>query len=187
MSQPGSGQEWYYVGHYGRLGPLTFDQIQGLIRDQVIERTTYVWASGMADWIPAGSVVSLASFFPTNPTPPPFTNAPPAAPAAAPFAHHFQPNANVLLGGSPTVSQAQAAHYPRDLQQFPVSDRNRVVAGVLNLVFPGVGRLYLGHIAIGICQLVLAPCLAGYIWSVVDGILMLTGSVQFDGFGRRLN
>ena len=68
----------------------------------------------------------------------------------------------------------------------PISDRSRPLAGVLNLIFPGVGRLYLGYMALGILQLLFALCGVGIIWSFIDGILMLAGSLKYDGYGRRL-
>ena len=77
--------------------------------------------------------------------------------------------------------------------QLPVygtvqSDRNRVVAGILNLLLPGVGRIYLGYAAHGVLQLVLSFCFGlGYLWSFVDGIIMLSGGVKYDGYGRVLS
>lgn len=62
--------------------------------------------------------------------------------------------------------------------------RNRIIAGVLNILIAGVGRMYAGYVAIGVLQL-LAVCLfgAGYIWSLIDGILILTGTPNCDGNG----
>ena len=61
------------------------------------------------------------------------------------------------------------------------NQRSRTVAGLLNLLplvgFPGgVGQLYLGYIRTGVLQLVLSFCCVGAIWSVIDGIMILTGS-----------
>ena len=62
--------------------------------------------------------------------------------------------------------------------------KSRIAAGLLNIFLPGIGRLYLGYTGIGIGQLVLS-CLfgAGYIWSFIDGIFILTGSVDRDADG----
>lgn len=87
---------------------------------------------------------------------------------------------------------------------IPYSGKSRTVAGLLQILLPflsicGVGRLYSGHIAIGLIQMigmflawVSAIFLIGFllvpvmwIWTVVDGILMLTGSVK-DENGRPL-
>ena len=67
------------------------------------------------------------------------------------------------------------------------SERSRVLAGVLQLLIPGVGRIYLGYAAYGVMQLLLVPCLlVGWLWSVIDGIVILAGGVRLDGYGRHL-
>jgi hypothetical protein len=73
------------------------------------------------------------------------------------------------------------------VQRAGFSPKHRVLAGVLNLFLPGVGRLYLGDVAIGICQLLLGwfTCI-GHLWSFIDGIMMLSGCELRDGDGRPL-
>lgn len=87
---------------------------------------------------------------------------------------------------------------------IPYSDKSKVTAGLLQLLLPfvlicGVGRLYSGHIGIGLTQLilylfgwVLALIVIGWLivpavwlWSVIDGIVMLAGN-PVDGHGRPL-
>jgi len=69
---------------------------------------------------------------------------------------------------------------------IPYSDKSKVAAGLLQILLPfGVGRFYTGHIAIGIAQLLTSFICIGGIWCLVDGILMLTGSVP-DVEGRPL-
>lgn len=82
------------------------------------------------------------------------------------------------------------------------SDKSKTTAGLLQLLLPfvgvcGVGRLYAGHTAIGVLQLLLywvsfplvlafvgIPMLVGiWVWTVIDGIVMLSGSPR-DGQGR---
>ncbi|MBQ1076676.1 TM2 domain-containing protein [Micromonospora sp. C31] len=70
-----------------------------------------------------------------------------------------------------------------------VSDKSKVVAGVLQIVLGtfGVGRFYMGDTKTGVIQLVvsLVTCGIGGIWGLVDGILILiNGGV--DGQGRPL-
>ncbi|WP_117673014.1 TM2 domain-containing protein [Micromonospora sp. MW-13] len=76
-------------------------------------------------------------------------------------------------------------------QQYPqgVSDKSKVVAGVLGIVLGGfgVGRFYMGDTKTGVLQLVvtLVTCGFGSLWGVIDGILILiNGGV--DGQGRPL-
>ena len=70
----------------------------------------------------------------------------------------------------------------------PYSDRSKVVAGLLQLFLPfGVGRLYSGHIGIGVAQLVLTLFFGiGVIWAFIDGIVILAGRPT-DPRGRPLH
>jgi TM2 domain-containing membrane protein YozV len=72
--------------------------------------------------------------------------------------------------------------------RYPVvpSDKSRNVAGTLQLL-PGFGRMYLGYGALGAMQFALAFCMGvGFAWSWIDGILILSGRVKLDGYGRTL-
>lgn len=87
---------------------------------------------------------------------------------------------------------------------LPWSDKSKVAAGLLQLLLPwvgicGVGRLYTGHVAIGLSQLlgmlvggVLVCFLVGlvivpviWLWTVIDGIVLLA-SRSTDAQGRPL-
>lgn len=70
----------------------------------------------------------------------------------------------------------------------PVSDRSRLVAGLLGLLLPilgfnGVHRLYTGHILIGVLMLI--TCGGCGIWQLIDVILVFAGAVT-DVDGRPL-
>ena len=84
----------------------------------------------------------------------------------------------------------------------PLSDKSAVAAGCLQLFFGvlGIGRFYIGSTALGGIQLCLgvfslfftlfcfvgAPFLLGVvIWTVIDAIMIFTGSVT-DRYGRKL-
>ena len=74
----------------------------------------------------------------------------------------------------------------------PLSDKSKVIAGLLQLVglfgFVGIGRIYLGQIGLGIAQLVVGVATCGIgavIWGLVDAILILTDRVR-DPYGRPL-
>lgn len=161
---------WFYIGHYGQLGPLTREQMDELIEGGVITSETYVWKSGMSDWIPAERVPEFMSTFrrsggSTPPPPPtPGTRVPAPMPQSAP------------------------APYSQGMTNFSTvkSDKSRIAGGVLQII-PGVGRIYLGHTAIGVLQLVLSMCGGiGAIWSWIDGVIILSGGVKMDGYGRQL-
>ena len=55
--------EWYYIGHYGQLGPLTPEQVEELVEGGVILPETYVWRTGMPQWQNAEHVVELRATF----------------------------------------------------------------------------------------------------------------------------
>jgi TM2 domain-containing membrane protein YozV len=132
----------------------------------VIGSDTFVWCQGMTDWKRAGEVSEFRLKVPAA-TPPPFAQAPPS---------------------SPNYPQM----YPREFAQLipskPKSPHSRVASGVLNILLPGVGRMYLGFTGVGVLQLVTTICSGGllYIWPLIDGILMLAGSVREDALGRQL-
>lgn len=168
--------DWYYIGHYGQLGPLTREQVDELIDGGVIARETYVWKFGMTDWLPADRVPELSLTFikstPISPPPPP-----------SPQLRQPQMSSPVPYGMDPTPMPF--AQYMPALNQAR-SDRSRTLGGVLQLLIPGVGRMYLGYAAYGVLQLVLSPCGVGWIWSLIDGIIILAGGVKLDGYGRTL-
>lgn len=67
----------------------------------------------------------------------------------------------------------------------PYSDKSKITAGILELLLGGVGagRWYLGDTGLALGQLF--TCGGCGIWSLIDGIQMLTGNVR-DKYGRRL-
>lgn len=88
----------------------------------------------------------------------------------------------------PPQSDYRQVHVP-----YQEKYKSRMIAGLLQILlglvgFGGIGRLYLGYTTLGILQLILpfATCFAGALWSIIDGIMILTGSVNTDAFGRPL-
>jgi TM2 domain-containing membrane protein YozV len=105
---------------------------------------------------------------PQNQYPPPAGQYPPAyTDPAAPFGRH-------------------------PLTGEPLSDKSKVVAGLLQLLglfgLVGIGRIYLGYTGLGIAQLVVGLITCGIgaiIWGIIDAVLMLTDKVR-DPQGRPL-
>ncbi len=56
---------------------------------------------------------------------------------------------------------------------------------MLQIVIPGTGRMYAGYWALGVIQLLvaLATVWIGAVWSLIDGILILTGQIRNDADG----
>jgi len=68
--------------------------------------------------------------------------------------------------------------------------KSKIVAGILGIVLGGLGvhRFYLGFIGIGILQIVvtLVTFGLGAIWGFIEGILILTGTINKDAKGLPL-
>jgi TM2 domain-containing membrane protein YozV len=177
--------EWFYIGHYGQLGPLTRDQIDELIGGGVIAKDTYVWRTGMSEWLHADHIPELKTSFAVAD---PFTM-PPPPPSGKPVMTPTQVAPPLSPQGFGSWKSDALAISPGNQPVYGgiKSDRSRVLAGILNLFLPGVGRIYLGHMAHGVLQLTLVLCAGvGWIWSFVDGIIILSGGVKYDGYGRVL-
>ncbi len=96
--------------------------------------------------------------------------------------------------GQPTYGQpgyqnpAYAGGYPQQYDPYgrPLSDKSKVVAGVLSITLGGfgAGRFYTGHTGIAIGQLVvtLVTCGLGSFWGLIDGIIILVnGGTDAEG------
>ncbi|MFD3746950.1 NINE protein [Nocardia sp. NPDC058633] len=81
------------------------------------------------------------------------------------------------------------APYGRDMYGVPFSDKQKLMAGLLQIFLGsfGIGRFYLGYTGLGIAQIAVTwlTCGIGAIWPLIDGIMMLTGKVP-DTQGRPL-
>lgn len=185
---------WYYVGSFGQLGPLTLDQLEELVDGGVIESETYVWNAGMPTWLPAKQVPQLAGSLDrrmpyAEPPPVPGSVSRPPTPTVVPPSvtapRGISGATPMRLGSSRDLTATYAAY--ASPYALP-SDQSATTAGILNIILPGVGRLYLGYYALGLIQILatLATCGIAHIWSIVDGVMMLTGSIKVDGYGRIL-
>jgi TM2 domain-containing membrane protein YozV len=74
---------------------------------------------------------------------------------------------------------------------IPYSDKQKMIAGGLQFLplligLGGIGRIYSGHIGTGVAQLITSFICVGYIWSIIDGIMIFTNDSPTDGNGRIL-
>jgi TM2 domain-containing membrane protein YozV len=74
------------------------------------------------------------------------------------------------------------------LQGHLAPNKSRLLAGLLQLFVPGVGRMYLGQFTLGIVQLVafILTCGFLYLWSFIDAIYIFAGGVKHDASGNPL-
>jgi TM2 domain-containing membrane protein YozV len=126
-----------------------------------------------------------------------------------PYAYDSGEPANPYVAGQPGYNSQQPGYsqpgyaqpagygqpgyaaYPPPQQQFdaygrPLSDKSKVVAGVLGIALGGfgVGRFYIGDTRTGVLMLLVTffTCGIGHIWGLVDGIMILVnGGVDAQG------
>jgi TM2 domain-containing membrane protein YozV len=103
------------------------------------------------------------------------------------------PPPNPQTGYPPGAYADPAAPYGRHpLTGEPLSDKSKVVAGLLQLLglvgIVGIGRIYLGYTGLGVAQLIvgLVTCgIGAVVWGIIDAVLILTDKVR-DPQGRPL-
>lgn len=82
------------------------------------------------------------------------------------------------------------APYGRDAYGRPLSDKSKLVAGLLQILLGGlgIGRFYTGDTGLAVGQLLvtLFTCGIGGVWGVVDGILILVKDDWTDARGLYL-
>jgi hypothetical protein len=98
----------------------------------------------------------------------------------------WQPN---VPAAAQAVAQYGGASFGVDAYGRPLSDKSKVVAGLLQIFLPtfAVGRFYLGYTNLAIIQIVVTVCTCGLgaFWPLIDGIVILMGNVP-DAQGRTL-
>ena len=154
---------------------------------------------GEAAATPVENIPPVNAGSPEIPVAPPYAGVPgassPGQTYVPPAGGYTQPP-----GYSP---QAGAYGHPAAPYQDPTA-KSKLVAGLLGILLGGLGihRFYLGYTNIGIAQLatdiigwVLLPFTCGislifiigaHVWGLVDGIMILTGSISHDAQGKPL-
>jgi TM2 domain-containing membrane protein YozV len=110
--------------------------------------------------------------------PPGYPAQPPGYPAQPP-GHPPQPG----YGGPAPYPPDASAPFGRDQYGRPLSDKSKLVAGILQLVLGGLGagRFYTGHIGMAVAQLFTCGGLG--VWALIDGILFLVKDDRTDAKG----
>ena len=135
---------------------------------------------------------------PAAPAPPPPATYPSSGPPAATYPQSGPPAAYpVPYAAPPTYGQqptygATAYQQPQPMyDQYgrPLSDKSKLVAGLLGIFLGGfgVGRFYTGHTGLAVGQLLvtLFTCGLGSLWGLIDGIMILVNGGT-DAQGRIL-
>jgi hypothetical protein len=70
---------WYFVENGSRKGPVSLEELQSLIAQEIITSTTLVWKRGMDDWLVVGET-ELKDLLPKDMPPPIPVSEPPQIP-----------------------------------------------------------------------------------------------------------
>ncbi|MEE2623796.1 MAG: DUF4190 domain-containing protein [Roseibacillus sp.] len=50
---------WYYLQNGQQVGPVSKEELQGLLQSQSLPVTTGIWSRGMPEWVPANQVAEV--------------------------------------------------------------------------------------------------------------------------------
>jgi TM2 domain-containing membrane protein YozV len=147
----------------------------------------------------------MSDYYPNPEQPPPQQYGYPQQPTSGPA--YGQPTSGAAYGptsgaaygqpmqpGPMVPYQQQPYGYPPPQPQYdqygrPISDKSKVVAGILGIALGGfgAGRFYTGHTGIAVAQLIvtLVTCGLGHFWGLIDGIMILVNGGT-DAQGRVL-
>ncbi|NGO67132.1 TM2 domain-containing protein [Streptomyces boncukensis] len=119
--------------------------------------------------------------YPQQPGQNPYAQQPGAVPGQPAYGYPQQ----APMGGAPAGYDPNAP-YGYDPYGRPLSNKSKIVAGVLQLFIGtlGIGRFYTGHVGMGIGQLLTCGGLG--IWALIDGIMFLVSDSRTDAEGRVL-
>ncbi|HTL23414.1 MAG TPA: TM2 domain-containing protein [Mycobacteriales bacterium] len=120
------------------------------------------------------------------PPPPPYGAPPPPYGAPPPGYGGYAAPPPGAYGGPAAYPPDQGAPYGRDQWGRPLSDKSKLVAGLLQIFLGsfGVGRFYTGHT--GMALAMLFTCGGLGVWALVDGILLLVKNDWTDARGLYL-
>ncbi|MFD0528471.1 TM2 domain-containing protein [Kitasatospora arboriphila] len=88
--------------------------------------------------------------------------------------------------GGPAAHRTRSHPVAYTAQNPELSDKSKVVAGLLQIFLGGfgIGRFYTGHVGMGVAQLLTCGGLG--VWALIDGILFLVSDTRTDAQGRTL-
>ena len=105
---------------------------------------------------------------------------------------NYNANANMNNGTNPTVNVNVNAGYNNANTNAP--QKSKMAAGLLGIFLGGLGvhNFYLGYTGKAVAQLLISLLSCGFlawgsaIWGLIEGILILTGSISVDANGNPL-
>ena len=91
--------------------------------------------------------------------------------------------------GQPTAPGAAVCTTCGYAMAAPTGTKSKMTAGLLGIFLGGLGihNFYLGYTGKGIAQIFLSLCFGvGAIWGLIEGIMILCGSIKTDAKGNAL-
>jgi TM2 domain-containing membrane protein YozV len=153
-----SGSQRYFlsVGDGKTYGPYTVGELRVFVVQGRVTTASMLCAEGTTAWLPADSVLGPLGGMPPG-------SSPPIAPPPPAF-------------GSPPFNPAA---------------KSRLAAGLFGVLLGALGihNFYLGYTGRGIAQLLISILTCGWlapvawIWGLIEGILIFTGSIATDAKG----
>lgn len=167
---------WQMKGADGQTyGPVPRSELDQWCREGRLVASTQVLRAGGSQWQWATDLYphltqSTSSHPGGNSSP---FGRPGAIPTYSPYGGHVSPYSPGGYAGG-----------------IPMSDKSKVAAGLLGIFLGayGVHRFYLGDVSTGFLQILvtIVTCGIGGIWGFIEGIMILTGSIDRDALGRKL-
>lgn len=149
--------DWFVSQGGERLGPLSEEQLRGLVIAKRLMPTDLIWRQGMPEWLPAGRIKGL---FPQDSTPPPLPEAPGIVAVSrrgsvsSPHVHSHSPatGASALEVATPALPASKTG-YPTEQKQFWNLDLSRLTgSGCLLMAVTILLTLGVGMVAVFLIQ-----------------------------------
>jgi TM2 domain-containing membrane protein YozV len=107
----------------------------------------------------------------------------------------FCPNCGAELNSGADVCLKCGKNVTRNSNDFSNQGKSKVVAGLLGIFLGALGihNFYLGYTGKAVAQLLITLLSCGFlafassIWGIIEGILILTGSIDKDAQGNPLS
>lgn len=148
---------WLSTGDGKTYGPYGVDELRSFSLQGRVSSGAMVCMEGSTAWVPIASVLGGMGM----PAP-----------------------------GAPPIAPPPVAGFPAQAQPHPDA-KSKIAAGLLGIFLGalGVHNFYLGNTGLGLAQLLISLLSCGWfapvcaIWGLIEGILILTGSIRTDARG----
>lgn len=165
---------WQMKGADGQTyGPVPRSELDQWCREGRLVASTQVLRAGGSQWQWATDLYPHLAQTTSQPSTNSSYGRPVTNPGFSPYGGQVNPYSPGGYGGG-----------------LPMSDKSRVAAGLLGIFLGayGIHRFYLGDASTGVIQILvtIVTCGFGGLWGFIEGIMILSGSIDRDAMGRKL-